>query len=50
MIVKITMHHDRKGWHSIIKRIDKARYKRLLEKVGEKEGAVELVNLEILEK
>lgn len=44
------MHHDRKGWHSITKRVDKATYKRLLEKVGEKEGRVELVNLEILEK
>lgn len=50
MIVKITMYHDRNGWKAITKRVDKATYKRLLEKVGEKEGRVELVNLEIVEK
>lgn len=49
MLVKLLMYHDTQGYQSIVKRMDKGRYQRLLERIGEKDGQVELIKLTILE-
>lgn len=49
MLVKLLMYHDTQGYQSIVKRMDKRRYQRLLERIGEKDGQVELLKIEILE-
>lgn len=49
MLVKLTMYHEKRGYHAIVKRMDNKRYLQLLSRVGEKDGQVELLRIEILE-
>lgn len=48
MLVKLILKHDTQGYQTLFKTMSLDRYKRLHDKVGEKDGKVELIRLEIV--
>lgn len=50
MLVKLYLWHDERKFHEVVQRMNEERYKRLKKKVNTKDGKVELLRIEILEK